>query len=724
MMPPPAAPLPVYDGPPPSTMAEGMSLINEVGTKYSELSEETNAAILALQADVIAAADAETTTAEEAPLEDAAEPGPITDDIREAARDHFRTTKRDAIRSLLSKPDLNELPKLDPAEIDVGVDVLAFTHPNIARDLLRPVVYEALGDVITERRARVSILVNESTKNLAGGSARTVRRIVNDPREGIIRKREVTYEDRDGLKKTVETGSDDVFRYYLESATVNINPIDTSQKTYSLLFRDRQRRYLTLSYDEQPLPFIQEDLLGRPGVSARRILPDALTGILGELESLGRITTVQRPPATGFFEDEDGGIYFSQSRRFEVDLPEFVQDLTRDALKFLDTVMRFYAVDGDWTIAENRDHFLTGLNFYIQAPLGTIRKRRGRENRILLLGGEPHLGKTWLEKIGCRIWGVPFERGIRGGSKLTPPQLAELFDKTTLPMAIDEVRKILSNPTIADMLKNSTTTFATKDRILAREGFRVQNFMAYASIAMSANYIPELYLGMSDRLIPVTFTAKNRRDPEIAKVFERELTAAYDLLPHIGSGIRQVLLSDWMRVQGAALQDDQIEAGRQLLEGLYRYVGLDVPEWLQQVETSYDVEERDPVEEVCKFLADDLLKRLQLGVPRDAIPTGWDERLETLRAKNLTPSYLVRISDENIVLSNDVISELEKRGIEIAGGLTGLMDRIQTFARNLQRKPQTKLAPVLGRRAVYLDVRVFFQYVGTEEESHPDGDNE
>lgn len=52
----PAA-LPVYTGPPPATLEEGIALMNGIGTKYRELSEETNAAILAHQAERIAAAD-------------------------------------------------------------------------------------------------------------------------------------------------------------------------------------------------------------------------------------------------------------------------------------------------------------------------------------------------------------------------------------------------------------------------------------------------------------------------------------------------------------------------------------------------------------------------------------------------------------------------------------------------------------------------------------------
>lgn|GEM_PF-1164425 len=54
---PKAAALPVYDGPPPATLEEGIALMDEIGSKWSDLSEETDAAILALQAERIAAAD-------------------------------------------------------------------------------------------------------------------------------------------------------------------------------------------------------------------------------------------------------------------------------------------------------------------------------------------------------------------------------------------------------------------------------------------------------------------------------------------------------------------------------------------------------------------------------------------------------------------------------------------------------------------------------------------
>lgn len=55
-----AAVLPVYDGPPPATLEHGIALMDGIGSKWSALSEETNTAILAHQADAIATADAET----------------------------------------------------------------------------------------------------------------------------------------------------------------------------------------------------------------------------------------------------------------------------------------------------------------------------------------------------------------------------------------------------------------------------------------------------------------------------------------------------------------------------------------------------------------------------------------------------------------------------------------------------------------------------------------
>lgn len=590
------------------------------------------------------------------------------------------------------------------------VGVLQLEYPDIEEETLQAITDAAEKEVEIEKRAGVRVELGEVNPR-TGVVKRTW--LINHGTRGIVRQVETKITDVDG--KTVYSGKDwvDIFDYYLESAIAHVNPLDPTEITYSLVFRDATRKGLTLLYEEEPLRVIIDDLQARPGVKSRKLLPEAITTILHAFTRKDRVTIERRAPATGFFEDEDGMLYYSRSRRFEETLPEFTHGATRDALKFLDRSMQFYAIGGDASKPENRDHFLTGLYFYAQAPLGTIRKLRGRENRILLLSGEAHVGKTWLEKLGAAMWGISYDRGIVGASKLTAPQLAEHFDRTTLPIALDEVRKILSDPAMADMLKSSTTGLMIKERIHARESFRRQKFMAYSSVVMSANYVPDLYLGMADRLIPVTFTTRNKRDPKLAERYEKDLNASRDHLGHIGAGIRQALLADWPRLRDAATQDDQIEAGRQILIELYRSVGLAPPPWMQPVATRYEVDERNPVEEVCKFLAEDLLKRLQQGTARNDIHDAWAGRLKQIAELNLRPPYLVRISDQNLALTRDILIELEKKDIEVAGGLTGLMDRIQAL--ELQRKKQTRPANDSGRKTVYLDTRIFLSYVETGE---------
>lgn len=611
--------------------------------------------------------------------------------------------------------------------------MLELSYPTVERSRIDRIVDTAAKEVEIEKQAEVSIKIGEYRPS---PSVTRIPRILNAATWGIVRQTVTERRDQDGKITFTGTDTQDLFDYFLESATVHINPLEPSEETYTLRFRDAEKRDLTIHYEEEPLRVILDDLPGRPGVKAKRLLPEAVTTILHTLRRKGRVTVERRAPATGFFEDEDGRIFFSKSKRFEVEIPEYSRRKTREVLKLLDTFMGFYAIDGDTSKPENRDHFLTALYYFVQAPLGAIRKQHGRENRPLLLGGEPHVGKTILEKICAGMWGISLDRGIVGASKLTVPQLAEHLDRTTLPISFDEVRNALSDAAIADVLKASTTGMLIKERILSNQGFRRQRFMAYASPIMSTNFVPELYVGVRERLIPVNFTVRNKREratqketnPEgeeieivisdPVKTFETALSDGRDLLPYFGSGIRELLLSDWQRLRDAALQDDQVEAGRQVLTELYRYTGLDVPPWLRPVETKYEIAEPDPVEEICKFLAEDLLKRLQIGMPRGEGGIDWDIRLETIRLQGLTPPYLVRISKDRIALTTDVIKEIARsKKVEIVGGLTGLMARIQQHPR--QAFKQLKVMPDSGRKVVYLDIPVFLSYVetGVEDQS-------
>jgi hypothetical protein len=57
------------------------------------------------------------------------------------------------------------------------------------------------------------------------------------------------------------------------------------------------------------------------------------------------------------------------------------------------------------------------------------------ENKILLLTGAPHTGKTILERINASIWSLPEAIAVIGSAKLNPAQLATHLSQTTYPMS-------------------------------------------------------------------------------------------------------------------------------------------------------------------------------------------------------------------------------------------------------------------------------------------------
>ena len=113
---------------------------------------------------------------------------------------------------------------------------------------------------------------------------------------------------------------------------------------------------------------------------------------------------------------------------------------------------------------------------------------------------------------------------------------------------------MLSNPGIADLLKSSTTGLLVKERILPKQGFRKQSFYAYSSVIMSTNFIPDLYVGLRERIIPVEFTIKNEKSEDEAKRFDRYLSENREELGYLGAALRQLFQRRWNQVRGLSLQ--------------------------------------------------------------------------------------------------------------------------------------------------------------------------
>lgn len=537
----------------------------------------------------------------------------------------------------------------------------------------------------------------------------------NHPRQGIF-----------ALQRWVKPAEatrervDHITAYYLHQVTKHINPLDHSEVTYSLTLQHPKNPRLQIPYEEIPLADITYDLAhNQPGVrDARGRVHAAISSLIDHQETEGKVTLKASIPATGYFED-NGKLYHSDYKLFRLTAPVYSKVKTKRALEVLEEVLKFYAKGGDPGVPGSCDHALTALYFMVAGPLGAVRKAHGVESKILLMTGAPHTGKTILERINASLWSLPEAASVIGSAKLTPAQLATHLSQTTYPISFDETRNALSNPGIADLLKSSTTGLLVKERILPKQGFRKQSFYAYSSVIMSTNFIPDLYVGLRERIIPVEFTIRNKKSEEEARKFDRYLSENREELGYLGAALRQLFQRNWTRVRDIVLQPDQVRAGHEILYLLFQQEGIQPPAWLREVQIRFELEEPDPVRTLCDFMREDFLRILRNHYRGPELPLAWKDRLDLLKSGNLLPPYIANISDRTITVNNGLLKEVAKKGHEIPGGLTGLAEYVNLCEE--QTKKIRKVETYKGQKAIPIMREVFYAYSGPvdyQEELH------
>ncbi len=609
--------------------------------------------------------------------------------------------------------------KLTPNQADEMETFIRYCLPKVTPDD-DPIPY-TIQDLISQVRERYPVTehrVKKLIEDIQGEKSLKVRADVSSGQESSGTRYETYFEnDPDKgirfitVKRPGEAPpryqDDIVISYYIHQLIKTVNPLEAGDLTYTISLRHCRKRREYLRFDDEDIGGIATRVgLTAPGVRSKNRLHEALSSLIDAMDEAGVVTEEHRIPATGFFE-YDGRLHWSDSKVFKCALPEYSSRKTRRALEALEKAADFYAIrgvkDGD-----HLRHFLTWLYFITMAPLGVIRKIGGKEAKILLLHGQPHTGKTILEKMTCSIWGMSDHAAIIGSAKITGPQYAEVVNKTTLPISFDEARNALSSPGIADLLKSSTTTLHIKDRIL--RNFKMRPFMAYAGVIMSTNYLPELYAGMSDRLISIEFTRQHKRDNEAVRAFERFFNGdGKTLYPHIGSGLREMYLKKWETCKRLLMNEDPLKAGRELLMMLYKGHDLPVPEWMIEIKAVDAMpEEDDALKMIFDWMREDILRILRQNRRIDSLPTDWDARLDAIRDDNILPAYIKSISRDNINVTRELIREVARTGFELPGGLTGLFHLVNDHP--IQVKKNTDLTNKGGSKVVRIERDLFKHY--------------
>ena len=531
------------------------------------------------------------------------------------------------------------------------------TDPEEARDQALEVVNK-LNEILGVPIERRIILVPIKT-----GSR--FQAYCNDPDRGILIL----------LRRNSEINREYILGYYVEKVTVLVNPSDPNDRSYTIILK-HPKTDDTLVYHESTISSIVADLENtKHGVRNPSKLKGAISSIIEAFVIRGLAEIKSKIPATGFFEI-DGQLVWFDSPRFKVNLKEDDREKTIEALNALNELLGFYRYS---------HKALASLYYGIQAPLGFIRKVHGRENKILFNYGEPHTGKTLLMKIIGYMWGMREDQSIIGAAKITGPQLAERMNYTTLPITLDEVRTILTQADIIDMIKASTTNIHIKSRILPQLGYKMIEFYAYASISMTTNYVPQLLPGFEERLIPLEWTVEDKREEKEVEEFLQKLAEYKDLLAYIGSYLRGMYIRRWKEVKEIIMDIDQVDIGRKLLELLYEDLGIPKPEWLKKIEVKYEIETPTPEEIFFDTIREDLIEAVKkagivlevkdsygIEAKIDLTKMDWKERILTLAQLGFLPSYMV-LGKKNIYIKTSIIEHIrKKKGYEIPGGLKNL----------------------------------------------------
>ena len=520
----------------------------------------------------------------------------------------------------------------------------------------------------------------------------------NHPEHGIM-----LYTVRGSANGPIES-VEYIFSYRIRSIERIENPADNIDVCYNIVFENVKKSNQRLRYDESTISQIATDIVSsKSGVKNKQRLHEAISAIINEYETRDLIKLSSRIPATGFFETKEGTLQFHEGKKLKLTLPKHNPRKAAQVLEVLDEIMGFHRYS---------DRALTILYQMAYSPLGFIRKTYGKENKMVIAHGEPHTGKTYLCRICGYFWGLSETDSVIAAGKLTAPQLAEHLNKTTLLITLDEARNTIGDPNIVEMLKSSTTNTRIKDRIRPEQGFRMQSLYAYATVALTTNFMVQLHAGMQDRLISSEWLTDAKRADEDVVKFEEEVNQNKEEFAYIGAALKEMFMEKWDTIKPLLFKPDQIEIGMEIMKRLYQYLDLPVPGWITNVTETYEIDTPDPLDALFGYMRQTYLESLRLydkgllspgattlNAGRDGgkdivMELTWEDRLIEMHRRGLSPAHTVSITEKYIAVVPSIIQEISReKGYDLPGGLKNLQYKIPGAKYQVYRRTKTLMIP-------------------------------
>ena len=375
-------------------------------------------------------------------------------------------------------------------------------------------------------------------------------------------------------------------------------------------------------------------------------------------------------------EIESPGFYFVDGKLIAVKYE--AKEPSAEELK--EALLLFNELAKNW-FKDMIDRFAPAVKWGSIAPFIYAYKQKGKWVRYEYHFGSSYTGKTTLGIIVLKMWGLREEEANKPGASLdSPARLGYAISKSTFPIVIREPGGMLSKEEIVEMIKSSAEGLIA--RSIIQRGNQL-DFPALAPLFFTSN----TFLPRDDALLrrfSVRHYSYGERIPlEKAREFEKTVLPKLGELEAIGRFIANYTLKN-------GLQEDPENHATKVLSEAYKFVNLEVPEWLKyQIEETGSVSEyfEDTKELIRNFLVkrinEEFSKNIQKLVGEVYSTSGFQEgfykksevdfvdRVLNVLDKQLIP-WLIR-KDETVYITSGFVKEIESL-VGNTGGLKSLAE--------------------------------------------------
>ncbi|NJE60454.1 hypothetical protein [Thermococcus sp. 21S7] len=397
--------------------------------------------------------------------------------------------------------------------------------------------------------------------------------------------------------------------------------------------------------------------------SSEPLAKEAIDTILTLARYLNAVRFEDRPMAPGIYWNPNTG----QLEAYDFDTSMPSPEEVREALLLLDEITRTVNKTSwreSWPYKFGR-----AIKWALVGGLGYAYKVYNEKRRwipYLLLIGESQTGKTHsVGRVIAEMWSSPFTSSGASWSLYT---LSELIASRASVLILNEAANLFrslnrgdEDDNLFNLLKNAPEQYLF--RFKSYKG-SIKIYPSLATFVFTANMSAPRNEAIRRRFLTVEFTKVDKIPKEAQGRFEREIVPKMGVLSAIGRFVFNLVKAD-----PKLLDNHWIDLAELLVEALYSYAGLPVPQWFREASLEEDFIEEleaEKVEYVTTWLRRHFNELYLKNVKKSEDRADYiRERVEYVLRANYSEYFYLR--DGEVIIFRSLLDALkaDKRDLDI-----------------------------------------------------------